>query len=120
MSDTYGNQITLPGLYVLGDLSAKQYHGVKLGSTADTVIALAATTDAACGVLQDAPDAAGEAALVAALGVTTVVAGTSVLLAGARFQFDTTGRAVAAAALDYGQILETAGAVGDELRAVLD
>jgi len=93
MSDTYGHYITIPGLYVNGDLSAKQYHGVKFSAaTADVVIAVAATTDIAIGVLMDAPDAAGEAATVAAMGVVTVVAGTSVLARGPARGFNTTGR----------------------------
>ena len=120
MSDAYGDQITLPGLYVNGDISSKQYHAVKMGSTANTVVALSATTDVVVGVLQNAPDAANEAAIVAALGVTVVIAGTSVLTAGARIQFDSTGRAIAASGQDLGAVLEAAGATGDELRAVLD
>lgn len=120
MSDAYGAQITLPGLYVNSDISAKQYHAVKMGSTANTVIALSASTDVIAGVLQNAPDAANEAAIVAALGVTTVVAGTSVLTAGARIQFNSTGQAIAASGKDEGYVLEAASASGDELRAVLD
>lgn len=121
MSDTHGHYVTIPGLYVNGDLSAKQYHGVKFSAaTADVVIALAATTDVALGVLMDAPDAAGEAATVAASGIVTVVAGTSVLARGQRFMFNTTGRVRLAGAQSYGTMLETASAIGDELRAILD
>lgn len=121
MSDTHGHYITIPGLYVNGDLSAKQYHGVKFSAaTADVVIAVAATTDIAIGVLMDAPDAAGEAATVAAMGVVTVVAGTSVLARGQRWAFNSTGQARLAGAQSRGVILETASAAGDEVRALLD
>lgn len=121
MSDTHGHYITIPGLYVNGDLSAKQYHGVKFSAaTADVVIALTATTDVALGVLMDAPDAAGEAATVAAMGIVTVVAGTSVLARGQRWAFNSTGKARLAGAQSRGVMLETAAAIGDELRALLD
>ena len=120
MSDTHGHYITIPGLVVGSDLSAKQYHGVKMASTADTIVALAATTDEAVGVLINAPDAATEAAKVAFVGFVTVIAGTGTLVAGARFQFDSTGRAIAASGKDYGQLLEAKATIGDEIRALLD
>ena len=119
MSDTYGKTITLPGLYVQSDLSAKQYHAVKFAGTADVVVALTATTEVVAGVLLDAPDAANEAATVARLGVVTVVAGTGTLAAGAAIQFDSTGRAIAASGQTFGMLLEAKSAVGDEMRAIL-
>jgi len=54
------------------DLSAKQYHFVKMSGN-DTVTVCAAITDVPVGVLQNAP-ASGGAAEVALLGVTKVVA----------------------------------------------
>jgi hypothetical protein len=119
MSSVWGNQITLPGLYVNGNLSAKQYHFVAWGSTANTVIATAATTDIVAGVLQDAPDAANEGAIVAALGVTVIVAGTSLITAGAALSPDSTGRAITGGVRTYGRSLEASGAIGDEIRMVL-
>lgn len=119
MSDTYGENFTLPGLYVQSDLSAKQYHAVKFASTADVIIALAATTDVIAGVLLDAPDASGEAATVARVGVVPVIAGTGTLAAGAEIQFDTTGRAIAASGQTFGMLLEAKSTIGDELRAIL-
>lgn len=119
MSDTHGHYITIPGLYVLSDISAKQYHAVKHASTADAVVALGATTNVIAGVLMDAPDAAGEAAMVARLGVVTVVAGTGTLARGTQIQFDSTGRAITASGKTYGQLLESKSAIGDELRAIL-
>lgn len=55
------------------DLSAAQYHLVKL-DTDGTVILTAAVTDVPYGVLQNAPGA-GEEAAVLLLGITQVVAG---------------------------------------------
>lgn len=116
----YGEFISLPGLHVVGDLSAKQYHAVKLSTaTSGAVIALAATTDAVIGVLHNAPDAATEAALVAAIGVATIVAGTSTITAGATLTPDSTGRAITGGSVTIGQALEAAGAVGDEIKVLL-
>lgn len=120
MSDTNGFYVTAPGLIVGGDLSAQQYHAVKMASTADTIIAMAASTDVAVGVLMDAPDASGEAATVAVSGIVTVIAGTGTLAAGARFQFDGTGQVIAASGQDLGVLLEAKSAQGDSLRAKLD
>lgn len=119
MSDVYGQQITIPGLSVAATKAAYQYHFVKMASTADMITNLAATTDAVVGVLQDAPDAANEAALVAALGVTPIVAGTSTITAGALLTPDSTGRAITGGAIAYGKALQAAGAVGDEIMMVL-
>lgn len=120
MSDTHGHYTTIPGLFVAADLSAKQYHAVKMsGTTADCISALTATTEVVAGVLMDAPDAASEAATVARLGVVTVVAGTGSLAAGAEIQFDSTGRAIAASGQTFGMLLEAKTTIGDELRAIL-
>lgn len=119
MTDTYGHNFTIPGLYANGDISSKQYHFVKYGSTAHTVIALAATTDAVAGVLLDAPDAAGEGATVAAVGSVVLVAGTSTITAGAAISPDSTGRAITGGAVTYGRADEASGAVGDEIRVTL-
>lgn len=62
-----------------GDLSAKQYHFVKL-SADQTVVACTAITDKAIGILQNDPDAAGEDAVVA-------IAGTSKLVGGAAYNY---------------------------------
>ena len=116
----YGEQLTIPGLHVVGDLSAKQYHAVKLSTdTAGAVIALAATTDAVIGVLQNAPDAANERPIVAAEGISTMVAGTSTITAGATLTPDSTGRAITGGSVEVAQAVEAAGAVGDEIMVVL-
>lgn len=120
MSATWGQQITIPGLSVAGDLSSKQYLAVKAASTANQIIAFAASTDIALGILQDAPDAANEAATVCALGVTVGVAGTSVLTYGARIQYNTTGEVIVASQNDVGLALEAPGASGDQIKVLLD
>jgi hypothetical protein len=120
MSATQGNYITLPGLSVVGDLSAKQYMAVKLSTaTANTVLAIGATTTVAVGVLIDAPDAAGEAATVASLGVVTMVAGSSTITAGLRVGYDTTGRAEAGNVINFGVALEPSAAIGDHIKVLL-
>jgi len=120
MSASWGNQITLPGLTVGGDLSSSQYLAVKAASTANQVIAYSASADVALGILQDAPDASGEAATVCAVGVTVAVAGTSVLSYGARIQYNTTGQVIAASQNDVGLALEAPAASGDQIRVILD
>lgn len=119
MSSTWGEFISLPGLSVLSDLSAKQYHAVRFASTANKILAVAATTNVACGVLMDAPDAAGEAATVAGLGVVVMVAGSSTITAGAKVGYDTTGRAEAGNATTFGIALEPSAAIGDQIKVLL-
>jgi len=65
-------QIKVGQFTASADLSAKQYHFVKMSGN-DTVTVCAAITDVPVGVLQNNP-ASGGAAEVALLGVTKVVA----------------------------------------------
>jgi hypothetical protein len=111
---TWGHFIDIPGLVVGGDLSAKQYHFVKMASTADTIKAMGASTDTAVGVLMDAPNAAGEAALVASQGIVIVKVGTAITL-GAPVGANSTGEAAQSLARLYGQAME-AGAAADLIR----
>lgn len=67
-----GIQTKLPGVTASADLRTKQYHFVKVSGN-NTVTVCAAATDIPVGVLQNAPNS-GEAAEVAVLGVTKVVA----------------------------------------------
>ena len=67
-----GAQIKVGQFTASADLSAKQYHFVKMSGD-DTVTVCAAITDVPVGVLQNAP-ASGGAAEVALFGVTKVVA----------------------------------------------
>lgn len=120
MSSTYGEQITLPGLYVVGDISSSQYKFVRLSTdTANVVLAVSATTQALAGVLQNAPDAANEAAKVAGNGVTVMIAGTSTITEGADLTSDSQGRAITGGAIVGAKALESVSAVGDQFRALL-
>jgi len=59
----------IPGLVAAGDISANQFEAVKLdGASPFTVTSIAAATDYPVGILQNDPDAAGEAAEVAGPG----------------------------------------------------
>ena len=64
--------ITLGTLTAAADLSAKQYHFVKLAS-ATTVNVCTATTDRAIGILQNNPTS-GQQAVIQIFGVSKVVA----------------------------------------------
>jgi hypothetical protein len=102
-----------------GDLSAKQYHFVKM-SADQTVVACTAVTDKAIGILQNDPDAAGEDAVVA-------IAGTSKLYAGAAYSFGINlgpkadGRGQTAVSTQFTRAIsvEAAGADGDIVEVLL-
>lgn len=61
-----------PGLIAAADLSAKQYHFVKLNGTGTGVVACNGATDKPIGVLQNKPTS-GQAAEVMMLGISKVV-----------------------------------------------
>ena len=61
-----------PGLVAGADLSAKQYHFVKLNGTGTQVVACNGVTDKPIGVLQNKPTS-GQAAEVMMLGISKVV-----------------------------------------------
>jgi len=65
-------QVSIGTLTAAADLSAKQYHFVKLAS-ATTVNVCSAVTDVPIGVLQNTP-ASGAAAEIVLLGISKVVA----------------------------------------------
>ena len=65
--------ITLGTLTAAADLSAKQYHFVKLAS-ATTVNVCTAITDLPIGILQNNPDTAGDQCIVQIFGISKVVA----------------------------------------------
>lgn len=119
MASTYSDVSTIPGLTVGSDLSASQYHAVKMASTANQILAVSASTDIAIGILMDAPNAAGVAARVAGLGTVTAVAGTSDLVAGQRVGYNTTGQVVDGNALTFGVALDDSSAIGDEVKVLL-
>jgi len=67
----------IPGLMATfissGNLSAKQYRFVKLGATANAVVACSAPADKVLGVLQNAPSTGGtDAAVVMLSGISKV------------------------------------------------
>jgi len=66
-------QISLGTLTAAADLSAKQYHFVKLAS-ATTVNVCTAITDVPIGILQNNPDTAGDQCIVTIFGISKVVA----------------------------------------------
>lgn len=70
MANAYEQALTCVTLPAAGDLSADQYRFVKV--TSDGEVELAGDGDAAFGVLQNDPDAAGKAATVAVAGITKV------------------------------------------------
>lgn len=77
-----------------GDLSAAQYHFVKL-DTNDQAVLCDAAGEQAYGVLQNTPEAAGRAGTVARDGITKVVAGEAIAL-GDEVATNASGRAVTA------------------------
>lgn len=96
------------------DLSAQQFHIVKLGVNPREVVLATALADQQLGVLQDKPDhTVNRAATVRIIGISKVVAGAAIpvhSLVGA----DGQGRAiVAATGHAIGLSIEVAGAAGD-------
>jgi hypothetical protein len=102
-----------------GDLSAKQYHFVKI-SAAQTVVACTGTTDKAIGILQNDPDAAGEEAVVAILGTSKLVAG-GIVAFGANIGPKADGRAQTAVATQFARAhaVEASLADGDVIEVLL-
>lgn len=86
-----GPQTRIPGLVAGADLTAAQYHFVKL-SAANTVVICAAVTDHPIGVLQNDPGDTEEAT-VCAIGVTKV-SSDAALVAGAAIGTSADGQAV--------------------------
>lgn len=117
----YGDTITLPGLTAGVTLAAAQYKVVKFASTASAVIAVAATTDAAIGILQNDPTA-GQAAEVAALGVAIGLAGANDIAVGEFLGYNTTGQLVDHTTDNrrvIARALTPSTAVNDEIRVLL-
>lgn len=72
------------------DLSAYQYHAVKMNTDEEVVLA-SDVTDRPLGVLQDTPAAAGRGALVAIGGITKAI-GAGVIAAGAAVEVASGGK----------------------------
>lgn len=118
MAIGFGRQETYVGLSAVADLSAKQYHIVRLSGLNQVNQASLGTDSAIAGVLQTKPTS-GQAAVVAYAGETKLVAG-GTITANDILTSDSSGRAVTVAS---GQIAvaraRTAGAAGDEMSAWL-
>ncbi len=89
-----GDATVAPGLVASGDLSAKQWKFMKHHSTAGQVVTCGAG-EKGIGVLENAPDAAGEIAEVAVAGRSKVTLGGTVA-AGNLLKSDASGDAVLA------------------------
>jgi hypothetical protein len=106
------------------DLSAKQYHFVKL-SAAQTVAICSGTTDIPIGILQNKPDGTTHKEAVVALlgggGTSKLVAGGALGTPGTIVATKADGRAQAAVATQYpgATTIDTAGADGDIIEVSL-
>lgn len=117
-----GPQHKIPGLVAGADLSAKQYHFVKM-SADNIVIACAAVTDKPIGVLQNKP-ISGQAAEVCSAGVTKIV-GDADLTAGDTIGTSADGQAAAYTVTDttkhlVGQVIAANTAAGGFITADID
>lgn len=119
---SYSDVLGIPGLVAGGDLSAAQYKVVKFASTAKAVIAVAATTDLAIGILQNDPTS-GQEALVAKPGeIAIALAGAADIAAGELLGFNSTGQVAdhtTDGRLVIAQALEASTAVNDEISVLL-
>jgi len=89
---TEGNLLYIPGMSAGADLSTKQFHLMKLDSSARAVAA-AAASDELIGVLQDKPSAANQAAAVAYSGKSKVAIGDTVSI-GDKLYSDGNGKGI--------------------------
>ena len=119
----YGTQqsLDIPGLLAGASLTAKQFHAVKLASTAGEVVAVNATTDAALGILQNNP-ADGEVAEVRILGVSKMAMAAAVA-AGTDLGWNTTaqgtGRTASGSRMSFGRVIEASTAATDLSTVIL-
>ena len=81
------------------DLTAKQYHAVKLHTTVDQCAAIADDADVPCGILQDGA-ASGAEAEIMGNGISKMVAGTGGITLGAKVTVSAVGRGIALSAAD--------------------
>lgn len=115
---------TLPGLVAGADLSAKQFHIVKLASTAGQVVLNATSVFSAnfCGILMNKP-ASGEEAEVAIDGVCKMIVATSTIVAGDGIGCNTTSKGTDAGTTDNGpriaKAVEASAAANDIITVML-
>ena len=115
---------TLPGLVAGADLSAKQFHIVKLASTAGQVVLNGTSVFSAnfCGILMNKP-ASGEEAEVAIDGVCKMIVATSTIVAGDGIGCNTTSKGTDAGTTDNGpriaKAIEASAAANDIITVML-
>ena len=118
------NYRTLPGLVAGADLSAKQFHIVKLASTAGQVVLNGTSVFSAnfCGILMNKP-ASGEEAEVAIDGVCKMIVATSTIVAGDGIGCNTTSKGTDAGTTDNGpriaKAVEASAAANDIITVML-
>lgn len=117
MTTYSGNAVFIPGLVAGSSLATAQYKAVALSSTAGQVKVAAA--GGGIGILQNDP-AAGEAALVMAIGISKAVASTGIAI-GAKITGNSTGVVTTLTANHnvLGIALEAAANTGDIIRVLL-
>jgi hypothetical protein len=116
----YGSpELQTTTLEAAADLSACQWHIVRLSAARKCNIGSEAANSTGFGVLQNKPKL-GDAATVGVFGHTKIVAGEA-LTAGVLFAVNGSGRAAAVASGGWvmGRILETAAADGSVVSAML-
>jgi hypothetical protein len=109
----YEAQIGVATLEANGDLSLLQFRAVKMVG-AQSVGPVAAVTDKAFGVLQNKPNAVGQAASVCFSGITKGEAGAAIA-GGVPVTLDSVGRFITAVSTNnvWGIAMTAAGASGD-------
>jgi len=121
MAETVDNQLQLLAMKAAADLSAAQFHLVRVSDNAGQVnIGSLATHSSLIGILWNAPNATGRGASVAYDGLAKVTLGAAVNSL-TWFTTNGSGRAVAAASGDMcaGRLLETGGADGEIVSCLL-
>lgn len=119
----YEIPVLKPGIWTAGeDLSAKQYHFVKLSG--QTVVLCSALTDVPIGVLQNAPES-GQAAEVTVIGITKVSSDAALtvgLLIGPSADSQADARTIGTDTTHYvvGQVIGASGAAGGLATAVIN
>lgn len=112
---------TIPGLVATATLAAKQYYVVQASSTAGECKVGTSATSKLLGIVQNDP-AAGEAALVAAVGICKAAAEASVTY-GSFLTCSSTGRVKTTSSAGnfvIGKALAASSAAGDIIAVLLD
>lgn len=120
MAVNTGEHLRIPGLVAGADLSAKQYHLVRLATTAKTVLVAGAATGPIIGVLQNDP-LSGEAASVVCAGMTKSIAG-GAISPGDLLTANSTGQCVATTTANNkvaGKALTAATTPGDQFELIV-